>query len=109
MDSLDYTLFRKEVLEANKGYNFEIITSGENFKIMNVTYDKNFENPIEYHSTLDVAKFLRKLSIEEEVTAWFKQEPTLTGYAVYIEFGLPTEHNKQNTESEGFWFHEDAC
>ena len=90
----DYNTFRREVIEANKGYNFEIATAGENFKIITVTYDKNFENPIEYHSTLDVAKFLRKLSVEEEnVKAWFRQEPSLTGYVVFIEFGLNSEAN----------------
>lgn len=101
--------FTHAVREANVGYSFSIIEREDKFKILANACDKNYENEVVYNELTDIARFLRKVAVEFDVVAWFVQDDATTGYATYVAFAQPSEANADLVESDGFWFHEDAC
>ena len=101
--------FVNNVHHANVGYSFSLVERPDCFKILISTCDKNYENEKFFNDTVEIAKFLRKLSIDEDITAWLGQNESTNGYASYVAFAKPNETNKELNESDGFWFHEDAC
>lgn len=94
---------------ADVGYNFSLIQREDRFKVLVNTCDKNYENEIVYNNLVDVARFLRKVSVDFDVVAWFVEDDSVTGYATYVAFAPPSKENENLVETNGFWFHEDTC
>lgn len=101
--------FVRAVHVADVGYNFSLIQREDRFKVLVSTCDKNYENEIIYNELVDVARFLRKVSVEFNVVAWFVEDESISGHATYVAFATASKDNEDLVESNGFWFHEDAC